>query len=156
MKPQTMLSFSLLIHAVLIWGIYCSSFVFPQGLQESVEGWEEEENLVSDVHHLLCLFLLSLFLEDFSLSLSYSLPRFFLFLGDCMDPRPGKGSDPRVRPVGERLQLAHHIFLFAPANLGHVVAVTLPRCQSFSVSGSSCSSTALMRFSHCQLDYPPL
>lgn len=33
------------------------------------------------------------------------------------------------------------------ANLGHVVVLTLPRCQSFLLSGSSCSSTGLMRFS---------
>lgn len=40
--------------------------VFSQGLQENVEGWDEEENLVSDAPHLLLQFIcpFSLFLEN--------------------------------------------------------------------------------------------
>lgn len=81
MKQQVMLGCSLLILAVLIWGIYCSVCVFSQDLQESVEGWEEEGNLVSDAHHLHCLFFspFSLFLEDTlssSISLAPTLPFF--------------------------------------------------------------------------------
>ncbi len=74
-----MLDCSLLIPAVLLWKIYCSVCVFSQGLQGSVEGWEGEGNLVSDTHHLLCLFisLFSLFPEDPSfLSLAPTLPLF--------------------------------------------------------------------------------
>lgn len=78
-------------------------------------------------------------------------PTLSLFLGDWIGSKAGKSSDPWVRPVDDGLQLA---LLAVPpylsrytANLGHVVALTLPRCQSFSLSSSSCSSTRLMRFS---------
>lgn len=153
-----MLGCSPLIPAVLIWGIYCSVCVFSQGLQESVEGWEEEGNLVSDVHHLLCLFIspFSLLLEDtlflhpspLSLTCSHTPS---LFLGDWISSRAGKSSDPWDRPADDGLQLAlrpvPRYLRRHSANLGHVVALTLPRCQSFSLSGSSCSSTGLMRLS---------
>lgn len=62
-----------------------------------------------------------------------------------------KSGDPWVRPADDGLQLA--LLLIPPylwqhsANFGHVVALTLPRCQLFSLSSSSCSSAGLMRFS---------
>lgn len=153
-KPQVMLSCSLLIPVVLIWRISCSVCVFSQGLRESVEGWEGEGNLVSDAYHLLCLFISfsSLFLEDILFLLfSLSSPTLTFFLGDLLCLGAGKISDPWVRPGHDGLQLA---LLPVPSylqqhssNLGHVVALTLPRCQLFSLSGSSCTSTGIMRFS---------
>lgn len=104
----------------------------------------------------LFVYFSSLFLEDtlflhvspLSLTCSH-IPS--LFLDDWRSSRAGKSSDPWVRPADDGLQLA---LLPVPrylrrhsANLGHVVALTLPRCQSFSLSGSSCSSTGLMRLS---------
>lgn len=85
-----MLGCSLLIPAVLIWGIYCSVCVFSQGLQESVEGWEEEGNLVSDAHHLLCLFISplsswkthSFFMSLLSHSLAPTFPLFSWMTGE--------------------------------------------------------------------------
>lgn len=95
----------------------------------------------------------SLFLEGSSfssfLSLAPTLPLFSL--GDWISSQAGKSSDPWARPADDGPQLA---FLPVPrdlhrhsANLGHVVALTLHRCQSFSLSSSSCSSTGLMRLS---------
>lgn len=148
-KPQVMLGCPLLIPAVPIWRIYCCVCVFSQGLQESVEGWEDEVNLVSEAYHLPCLFISSF---D-ALFLHYSLisPILTFFLDDWICLRAGKSSDPWVRPGHDGPPLA---LLPVPSylrqhssNLGHMVALTLPRCQLFSLSGSSCSSTGLMRFS---------
>lgn len=153
-KPQSDARlFSVFILAVLIWRIYCSVCVFSQGLLESAEGWEDEGNLVSEAYHLLCLFISSF--DTFFLHFSLISPTLTFFLDDWICLRAGKSGDPCIRPGHDGLQLA---LLPVPSylrqhssNLGHVVALTLPRCQLFSLSGSSCSSMRLMRFSFANI-----
>lgn len=77
-RLQVMLCCSLLIPAMLSCAFYCSVCVFPQGLQENVDGWEDEENPVSDAHHLHYLLIYSFFLECTLFLFSLS------FLGELM------------------------------------------------------------------------
>lgn len=151
--PPVMLGCSLLVPAVLIWGIYCSVCVFSQGLLESAEGWEDEVNPVSEAYHLPCLFVFSF--DALFLHFSLISPILTFFLDDWICLTAGKGSDPWVRPGHDGPPLAllpvpSHLWQHS-SNLGHMVALTLPRCQLFSLSGSSWSRTGLMRFSFANI-----
>lgn len=141
-KQQVMLACSLLIRAVLIWEIYCSVCVFtgPPGKRGRMgrrgEPGKWRSPPASVVYNYYSLF---------------SWKRSFVSLAPSLCPWISLSSDPRVRPRDDGLQAA---LLPVPpylrrhgAHLGHVVVLTLPRCESFSLSGSSCSSVSLMRFS---------
>lgn len=56
-EQRARLSHFLPIPAVLILAAHRSVCVFPQGLQENVEGWEEEGILVSNAHQMISLFI---------------------------------------------------------------------------------------------------
>lgn len=111
-----------------------------------MDGSERKANLVSKTHHPFNFFISPPFLF-FHTPFLFSLLTFFLFLGELRSLSQGLVKAV-IRESGRRM--VGCLFSLQPimsqccVNFHHVAVVTLPRCRSMLLSGSSCSISTLM------------